>query len=274
MRALRWFVASAVVGSTLALPGTSMANGGAYIEFRPTAGRGGGTHFLTGGPATGVATVFVPPRKEVLFDRGPFFAFLLPSGAELREGRPIPDGAMGLGTFEIEKRRKDRFDLTVDFTVPQVAGGSYAVGLCNDPCTISGFRESLLGFISVVATAREARLLTTQSRLRGQLYTAHRELRRTERHRGQLESLLDTRERDAAEAGAEAASREAELRRALAASRAEARDESGRATWATWLAVIATIAAAVLLLRRRRPTIIVPDTIEELEESAREPAET
>ncbi len=271
MRALRWFVASAVLGSVLAIPTTAMANGGAYIEFRSPTAQGRGTHFLSGGSATGVATVYVPPGKEFLFQQGPFYAFLLPSGAELREGRPIPASAIRLGTFSIAHQKGTRFDLTVEFTVPRVPGDFYTVSLCNEPCTVSGFRESLTSPISIVATIREARLLTEQARLRSRLSASQRDLRKLERQADGVQLLLDLSEQDAAEVAAQAEARAAELGRALAAARARAREANPLAAWVVGLAALSTLAvAALLILRRRwRAAFVVPDTIEEFEPTIR-----
>jgi hypothetical protein len=270
MRALRWFVASAVLGSLLAVPTTALANGGAYIEFRPSAGQGGGTHFISGGPATGMATVYVPRKERSLFEKGPFYAFLLPSGAVLREGRPLPDGTIRLGTFSILPGKGSRYDLRLDFTVPDVPGGFYEVGVCDLPCAVSGFRESLTGSISIVATAREARLLTAQARLRSRLSASHRDLRKAERSAEGVQLLLDRREQDAAEAAAEAEAREAGLERALAAARAEANAGMRPAVWFVGIAGAVAI-LALLVARRRNGRVVVPDTIEELE-STRERA--
>ena len=50
----------------------------------------------------------------------------------------------------IEHDRGTAFALSASFTVPDPPGDSYAPGVCNDPCTISGFREPLTGGISIV----------------------------------------------------------------------------------------------------------------------------
>jgi len=264
MRALRWFVASAVLGSLLAVPTTALANGGAYIEFRPSAGQGGGTHFLSGGPATGVASVYVPRRNQSLFGDGPFYAFLLPSGAVLREGHPLPEGTSRLGTFSIQQRKGTLFDLMVDFTLPRVPGDIYTVALCNLPCTVSGFQEPLTGSISVVETAREARLLTAQARLRSRLSASHRDLRKAERSAEGVQLLLDRSEQDEAEAADETEAREAGLERALAAARAEASEGMPPAAWFAGIAGAVAI-LALIVVRRRNGRFVVPDTIEELE---------
>lgn len=272
MRALRWFVASAVLGSVLAVPTTALANGGAYIEFRPSAGRGPGTHFLSGGQATGMATVYVPPRQRSILEGGPFYAFLLPTGAALREGHPLPDATIRLGAFSVLHRQGSRYDLMVDFTVPDVPGGFYEVGVCDLPCSVSGFRESLTGSISIVATAREARLLTGQARLWSRLSASHRELRKAERNAEEVQVRFELSEQDAAEAAAEAQAREARLERALAAARAEANEGIPPVAW--FVVIIGgVVLVALVIVRRRNRRFVVPDTIEELESGTRERAE-
>src|SRR5712691_1452334 len=153
MRAFRWIIVATVVGATLAVPTEAVADGGAYIAFDKT-------HYLPGDTAVGEAYVYLLKKQQGLLDRGPFFAYLLPRGATISKGNPIPNGAIRLGTFSIELSRPKWFELRISFTVPDVPGAFYSVGACNDPCTIPGFREPLTGLISVVRTLREGRLLT------------------------------------------------------------------------------------------------------------------
>src|SRR5918992_1992581 len=174
MRGRRRFLATILAGALLLVTAAdATANGGAYLEFDRT-------HYLPGD--AGVATTYVSvPRKKVhLFDRGPFYLFAVPNGMSLVEGHPIPTGAIRLGTVTIEEE-KDAHELVADFTVPQIEPGFYEIGVCNDPCTISGFREPLGGSLSIVETRREAELLTANDRLHGQLFGARREARRAER---------------------------------------------------------------------------------------------
>ena len=53
---------------------------------------------------------------------------------------------------------------------PDVAGDGYSVAMCNDPCTVQGFNEPIIGYISIVQTAREATLLTQNQRLFNRIY--------------------------------------------------------------------------------------------------------
>jgi hypothetical protein len=180
MRRSRWLMAM-VVGALLSVPGRAHANGGAFIEVQGTSGPGGGTHFMPGDRATARAYVFVPKSKQHLLERGPFHLYLLPDGAWIREGRPAPDRAIRLGAFSIERERRETFELELEFTVPEVASGFYSLGVCNDSCTLSGLREPLSGQLSVVATEREAELLTTQYELETKIWRLRRDVRRAER---------------------------------------------------------------------------------------------
>ena len=50
----------------------------------------------------------------------------------------------------------ESYEFKTDFTVPDLDPGLYEIGVCNDPCTISGFREALGGSLAIVETRREA----------------------------------------------------------------------------------------------------------------------
>ena len=175
MRARRGIVIATTVGTLLLNPVAARADGGAFIEFDRT-------HYLPGETATGETYVYLEKPHQGLLDRGPFYAYLLTDGAQLRLGRPVPSGAVRVGTFDVEPyRAADWFEMTVSFTVPDVAGDFYSVAVCNDPCTVWGFKEPLSGLISVVQTAREGALLTQRQRLLGRIYSLHRHEKKTEK---------------------------------------------------------------------------------------------
>ncbi len=259
MRTLRWFVVSAVVGAVLAVPTGASANGGAYIDFDKT-------HYLPGETAIGETYVYVPERKQGLLERGPFYAYVLPTGTSIREGRPIPGGAIRVGTFSIEREKREQFELRVSFIVPDLAGDFYSVMACNDPCTISGFREGLSGTISVVRTVREGQLLTQQERLEGKIRGLRHQLRKAERRNEGMQAALDASE----QARLSLASQMHRLNERLAADATRAGSASARPLIDPWAAAGIVIAllglAGALAIRRRRPQpMVVPDTIEELE---------
>lgn len=258
MRALRWLTVTTVVAVLLAMPGAAGADGGSYIELNRT-------HYLPGETAVGLAYVFVPESKQDLFERGPFYAFVVPRGETIREDRPIPDGVIRVGTFSIEHEKGKSFELRISFTVPDLTGAFYTIAFCNDPCTISGFREPLTGVISIVQTVREGQLLTEQSRLDSRIFGLRRQLRRAERAGEELRVELDASQAERQRLSTELSRLEAEL--AAPTASPEARSLSD---W--WAAVGIVILLGVLLLagalaiRGRRPAkIVVPDTIEELE---------
>ena len=97
MRA-RTAIVAAMMATVGLAPGVASANGGAYIEFE-------GTHHLPGEQVTGEVYVSIPQGERDLLDRGPFYAYLLPGNAFIEAGRPIPPGAIRVGTFTVEAGR-------------------------------------------------------------------------------------------------------------------------------------------------------------------------
>jgi hypothetical protein len=218
MRSVRWFVVAAVAGSVLAIPAGAEANGGAYIDFNRT-------HYLPGDTAVGEAYVFLPLTKQHLLDQGPFHAYVWTDGAQVREGRPIPDGARRVGTFSVERLSPRRFELTVRFRMPDLAGRPHVVSLCNDPCTASGFREPLAGQISVVRTVREGKLLTHAWRLESRVFGLRHDARRAERKVEILEPALAASEEARTRLTTETTRLKAEIERLEAGLSRSARPE-------------------------------------------------
>jgi hypothetical protein len=188
MRAGRWIVIATVVGAVLSSPAAARADGGAYIEFDRT-------HYLPGETATGEAYVYLQKQHQGLLEKGPFYAYLLTDGGFVERGHPVPAGAIRLGTFAVEESRPKWFELKVSFTVPDLTGDFYPVGVCNDPCTIWGFKEPLSGLISVVQTAREGALLTQRQRLYGRIYAIRRQVKKGERALAELGEQFDASDR-------------------------------------------------------------------------------
>jgi hypothetical protein len=189
MRARRVIVIAATVAAVLSSPIAARADGGAYIEFDRT-------HYLPGETAIGEAYVYLEEPHQGLLDRGPFSAYLLTGGAALQLGQPIPSGAIRLGTFDVEPYRPaDWFELTVSFTVPDLTGDFYSIVVCNDPCTVWGFKEPLSGLISLVQTAREGALLTQRQQLYGRIYALRRQGKKTERALAELGEQFDASDR-------------------------------------------------------------------------------
>lgn len=276
MRARRWMVVGFVLGACLALPLEAAADGGAFIEFRGGSGSGGGgTHVLPGDVAAGTGYVYVPERWQDLLDRGPFYVYVVTQGF-IREGRPLPPTAMRVGTATIEHDSRTSFLIHMSFTVPDVPGDYYNVQICNDPCTISGFREPLTGSMSIVQTTREARLLNQQQKLWGENWSLERQLRKANKANGELTAGLEQGNRSNIELTAEIGRLESALADASNADPATgtSRVDSDRPLVEAWallaivvalLVALVSVALGLIFGRRHAARIIVPDTIAELD---------
>ena len=252
MRRGRWIGAAMLVGATLGWPSVAWADGGAYVDLDRT-------HYLPGQTAHAEGYVFVPRAKQHLFERGPFYLYVTQERTPLIEGRPIPERAVQVGTISIDRERGKAFELRGSFVVPQLDGESYALGVCNEPCTISGFREPLTGTISIIATAREGELLNQVDLLKRRAWNLRRQVRTSERADEELRAQLGLAE----VARSELAIRVGELE-AAAAARATS---SGRHPLVSkWVALtlagaLLAVALALVLRRGRRLGPAVPDPI-------------
>ncbi len=281
MRARRWIVVGFVLGASLALPLEAAADGGAFIEFRGGSGSGaGGTHFLPGDVATGIGYVFVPERRQDLLERGPFYVYVVTRGF-IREGRPLPEGAIRVGTATIEHDFRETFSIRMSFEVPDVPGDYYNINICNDPCTVSGFRESLTGSMSIVQTTREAQLLNQQQKLWGENWSLERQLRKANKANGEMTAGLEQSNRSNIELTAEIGRLEGALDDATNAGPAggTSQVDSGRPLVEAWallaivvalLVALVSVALGLIFSRRHAARIVVPDTIAELDEEASE----
>jgi hypothetical protein len=195
MRRLRWLAALTIATAPLALGSPALADGGAYFQLDRT-------YYPAGAVAKVETYVFVPANQQDVFDRGPFYAYLLPNGAWLTEGRPLPREAVRIGMFAVEPTGRRTFELSGSFAVPSLPTGTYGLQLCNDPCTIAGFREPLTGLLTVAATQTEADLLRTTSKLEWRAASLRRQVAKLQRTRDELEGTLGAAvvDRDAARA--------------------------------------------------------------------------
>ena len=258
MRARTVIVAAMVATMGLA-PGVASANGGAYIEFE-------GTHHLPGEQVTGEVYVSVPRSERDLLDRGPFYAYLLPGNAFIEAGRPIPAGAIRVGTFTVEPGGMQT-ELRVSFTVPEVPGDYYKVGLCNDPCTVDGFGETVSGSVSIVATAREASLLTQNGKLHTRAAGLARDLRKAEKTAEEQAAIASSALAESEAEGQALHSQVRTLEADLAASQEAAARAEARVPLEPWAAAAIAVAIAVgtwAIARRGRaagtsPTDAVPE---------------
>jgi hypothetical protein len=232
--------------AVLVPPWAAAANGGAYLEFDET-------YYVSGDEGHAETYVSIPSGKEHLLDEGPFYVFALPRGGSLQEGHPIPPGATRLGTVSVTEE-EGAYELSIEFMMPALDPGGYGIGVCNDPCTISGFREALGGWFTVVETRREAELLRMRDRLRGELFGARREVRRAERRLAAVQDDLDAQLAFGSSERAELAAEIERLETQLAAARAKEPNQ-GRAPFDPWLVgaiLLVTFVIAVLAFRRRR----------------------
>jgi hypothetical protein len=263
MRVLRAFVVAAVFAVALSIAGSAGANGGAYLEFDD--GAGGGSYFVPGSPASGSIALSIPRGRRSLLDRGPFSVYL-GRRSVVTEGRPVPSDVSRVGTASITHRSGTIYVLRTTFEIPTVAPGSYTVSVCNSPCTISGFREPITGYLEVVATAREAELLAERDRLLTKTWGLRHELRKTERTSEEVQGQLAQARRDNAWLAEEVNGLNAEVRRLQARPMGSTRPPIDGWAWiglATALFAIGGVAGGVLF--RRRSRIVVPDTVEALE---------
>lgn len=278
MRVRRGLVVGFVIGVTLTVPLEAGADGGAFIEFRGGTGSGaGGTHFLPGDPAEGTAFVSVPKRFQDLLDRGPFYVYLVQGRGWIEPGRPMPEGTLRLGTATITPDSGTVFAIGMTFTVPDLPGDYYSVQICNDPCTIAGFRETLSGTISIVQTEREARLLNEQQKLYGQYWSVRRKLRKASRaleEQGVVISSEDDARLTELTAEVERLERELASQQSIPPTNEVVSSSDARPLVDAWALVaivgalivaLLTIALALVFSRRTMPRIVVPDTIAELE---------
>jgi hypothetical protein len=270
MRTLRWISVGLVIGATLAPPVDAAADGGAYIEFTRT-------YYVQGGRSAGQAFVSVPENQQDIFERGPFFAYLLPKETSLEEGRPLPEGTIRLGTFTIEDQHRDGFALRVAFVVPEVESGLYTVQVCNDPCTISGFREPLSGSMTIARTDAEANLIRDRDRLEWRVSSFRYRLGKVEKKNEELQTQLDTALSDLHDLSVRFASvqREGQAVPPVAAPLAD-NDRPLVEAWALVALLVAlfvallSVALGLIFSRRHATRLVVPDTIAELDEETPE----
>jgi hypothetical protein len=252
MRRRRWIGAAMLVGATLGGPSVAWADGGAYLDLDRT-------HYLPGQTAHAQGYVSVPRAKQHLLQRGPFYLYVTQERTPLIEGRPIPERAVRVGTVSIDRERGKAFELKASFVVPQLDGESYALGVCNEPCTISGFREPLTGTISIVATAREGELLNQVDLLNRQAWNLRRQVRKAERVNEEVRAQLGAAE----VARSELAIQVGQLEAADAARPTPSGRRPLVSTWATLVLAggLFAVALALVVRRRRRLVPAVPDSI-------------
>ena len=254
MRMRHVLAVAITVGAVMVMnPVAARADGGAYMEFDRT-------HYLPGDVATAEAYVYLLKPQQGRLDRGPFYAYLVTTNRSFPQvGKPIPAGAIRLGTFQVEESRPKWFELKVSFTVPDVAGDGYTVAMCNDPCTVQGFKEPIIGYISIVQTAREGALLTQNQRLSNRIYALRRAGKKQEKAMAELQGQFDALDLVRSSMASQMSAMEDRLAAATAA--ASTRESPSRPLLApsTGIAlVLALFALAALILGRKQRGASVP----------------
>jgi hypothetical protein len=253
MRMRHVLAVAITVGAVMVMdPVAARADGGAYMEFDRT-------HYLPGDVATAEAYVYLLKPQQGRLDRGPFYAYLVTTNRSFpQEGKPIPAGAIRLGTFQVDQSRPKWFDLTVSFTVPDVAGDGYTVALCNDPCTVQGFKEPIIGYISIVQTAREGALLTQNQRLSNRIYAMRRTGKKQEKAMTELQGQFNALDLVRASMASQMSAMEDQL--AAAAAAASTRESPSRPLLAPSTGIVLVLAlfalAALILARKPRDSSV------------------
>jgi hypothetical protein len=243
MRVRAWLVL-AITGAALILPGTSASACSAYCGLFFELNR---TSYVPGEAATASGTVWVPENKqEGLLAKGPFYAWLVPQGSSLREGRAAPAGAMNVGALDVTTTKKSVV-LAIRFDMPQLRSGWYTLAVCNDPCTQIGLGQSIEGTFFAAATPLERKLLIQQEGLQQRVWALQRDSRKADKQLAETRAELEAAATALADTRIEAAG----LRDDLAAARQVPAPASPLVdAWA--VVVAAAVIGAAIVLRRRR----------------------
>jgi hypothetical protein len=244
--------------------------GGNWLGVRRDDGVPGGAWTTWSGPyVPGTAlevrtTIYAKSHRlgDRLRTSGPYYAWFSPDHGRVDVSGLRP-GAVRLSALGVRWTSRQFAVVHGSFVVPPSPSGRYTIEVCNDPCTLSGFGQFVQGFTGVVQSSEAAHLVRQQDRLRSTLAATRRAAERSSR-------VATARLSDAEAARASALASVAVLTDQLdsARRRATAAAADPRPVVAPWVGVmlavaIATLAAATVIGRRRR-TIVIPDTGEEL----------
>lgn len=200
-------------------------------------------------------------RGWVGAEDGPFHLWI-ERGRPLEEGKPIPESAIQVGTFEMAA---DGLSGHAIFVLPALPSGMYSLTVCDNPCTTTGFGEYVQGWLTIVQTPAEGQLLTRIHELkesfRGRSHLLKADLHRAERREQRLKDRLETvgDELEATRAQVDQLVSSASSRSGSASERALIDGAAG-----AWIASGLLVIAALIIRTRRGPRIIVPDTPAEL----------
>jgi hypothetical protein len=268
MRALpgRYLLALMLVALCLAVPAPASAGGWDSLEFPKD-------HYLVGGPASTTGSFYVGELEGAgPIDGRAYYAYLLPrkatqSGFGMIDPPEIPEGAIRLGTLEITGPIKiERYvgpyaRGSLEFTIPHVPTGDYAIGFCDDPCVHGTVGWLAWGRIRIVHTEAEGRFLSQLDRQEIRSYRMRSDLRQATRR---LEDLTTEIDDVRAMLHLERADATTPSERTLTV---QAKDDGRGAMWLIAGFIVGLVvgaAAGVATARRRRaPAYVVPDTIPE-----------
>jgi len=119
-----------------------------------------------------------------------YSAYLLPRSRDIGFGMitppTIPTGAIRLGALDVEGpfEKPDGYPYgiaSLTFSVPDVPTGSYSIGFCDDPCTYGTVGWLAWGYLTIVHTPLEGRLLRREAGLEARVDALERTLRLAER---------------------------------------------------------------------------------------------
>lgn len=258
------------IGILAVTPAPALA-GGNWLEFRLRGAAAGSDRARWDVFAAGETVVARSAYLSATFDPsdGPFHVWI-ERGERLRAGRPIPESAIRVGTFRMAPSGQAG---TAPFTVPELPRGMYTLSVCDDPCRTVGFGESVQGWVTLMPTIAEARLVTRTRELRETArehrYDLQHELRQARREARKLEARIGALTEELWDVRANLEGLGAAASRPPAAAPRPLVDAAA----AAWLAAALAAVATVSLLRRRRGSMRIPDTPAELLGAASAPSE-
>jgi hypothetical protein len=94
----------------------------------------------------------------------PYYAYLV-RGDRLIEPPGLPRNAIRLGRVDVKPIEGGIWEASLRFIVPDVRPGSYTISLCNVPCHSAVVGDLMGAWISIAATAEQAKLKNLESRI-------------------------------------------------------------------------------------------------------------
>jgi hypothetical protein len=233
----------------MVVPKGAAAGGMSWFDFDED-------YYMAGDTAVGQTGFWISREDRHLLDRT-FYAYLIPESRWI-EPPNIPSDAIPVGPVSLGGLAR------ITFAVPDVVPGGYTVGICDQPCRHSYVGDLGGGWITVVGSAEEARLLPIIDRLKNRLdraeWDAIRKARKNLRRDTVLQGELEDVQADLEQAREELSAR-------LVALERRPQPAPGGFDRAGWSVAALALAALVLVtLRRRRasgPAALVPAASED-----------